>query len=54
MKRFNLVTLVMAICLFFTPAVMAADTIPVGVPIPMTGWAAGSGEDYFKGHQNGH
>jgi branched-chain amino acid transport system substrate-binding protein len=28
---------------------MAADTIPVGVPIPMTGWAAGSGSDYFKG-----
>lgn len=49
MKRFNLVTLVMAVCLFFTPVVMAADTIPVGVPIPMTGWAAGSGEDYFKG-----
>ena len=28
---------------------MSADTIPVGVPIPMTGWAAGSGADYFKG-----
>jgi branched-chain amino acid transport system substrate-binding protein len=39
----------MVVCLFFAPAAMAADTIPVGVPIPMTGWAAGSGSDYFKG-----
>ncbi|MDX2447213.1 MAG: ABC transporter substrate-binding protein [Desulfobacterales bacterium] len=49
MKRISLLTLVMAACLIITPAVMAADTIPVGVPIPMTGWAAGSGSDYFKG-----
>jgi len=28
---------------------MAADTIPIGIPIPMTGWAAGSGAEYFKG-----
>jgi len=48
-KRITLFTLVMAVCLFFAPAAMAADTIPVGVPIPMTGWAAGSGSDYFKG-----
>jgi ABC-type branched-subunit amino acid transport system substrate-binding protein len=49
MKRISLLTVVIAACLFITPAVMAADTIPVGVPIPMTGWAAGSGSDYFKG-----
>ena len=49
MKRISLFTLIMAVCLFFAPAAMAADTIPVGVPIPMTGWAAGSGADYFKG-----
>lgn len=49
MKRINLYALVMAISLIFTPATFAADTIPVGVPIPMTGWAAGSGSDYFKG-----
>ncbi len=49
MKRISLLTLVMAVSLFCAPAVMAADTIPVGVPIPMTGWAAGSGSDYFKG-----
>ena len=49
MKRISLFTLIMAVCLFFAPAAMAADTIPVGVPIPMTGWAAGSGSDYFKG-----
>ena len=35
--------------LLLAPAAMAAETIPVGVPIPMTGWAAGSGADYFKG-----
>jgi ABC-type branched-subunit amino acid transport system substrate-binding protein len=49
MKKFSLWTLMMAICLFIAPAVMAADTLPVGIPIPMTGWAAGSGDDYFKG-----
>ncbi len=49
MKKISLFTLLMAACLFLSPAVMAADTIPVGVPIPMTGWAAGSGSDYFKG-----
>ncbi len=49
MKRISLLTLLMAACLFIAPAVMAANTIPVGVPIPMTGWAAGSGSDYFKG-----
>ena len=49
MKKIRLLTWVMAVGLFVAPAVMAADAIPVGVPIPMTGWAAGSGADYFKG-----
>ena len=41
MKRISLLTLVVTVCLFCVPIAMAADTIPVGVPIPMTGWAAG-------------
>jgi len=49
MKKSTLIAMIMAICLFVAPGSMAADTIPVGIPIPMTGWAAGSGEDYFKG-----
>lgn len=49
MKKINLLAVLMVVCLFFAPGVMAADTIPVGVPVPMTGWAAGSGSDYFKG-----
>ena len=49
MKKIRLLAWTVAICLLFTPVAMAADTIPVGVPIPMTGWAAGSGADYFKG-----
>jgi len=49
MKKAGVTALVMAVFLMFTPAVVAADTMPVGVPIPMTGWAAGSGSDYFKG-----
>ena len=49
MKKLVLLSLVLAVFLAFAPAATAADTIPVGVPIPMTGWAAGSGADYFKG-----
>jgi ABC-type branched-subunit amino acid transport system substrate-binding protein len=49
MKRLSLVTMVVAVCLLFAPWAMAAETIPVGVPIPQTGAYAGSGEDYFKG-----
>ena len=49
MKRLGLVTMVMAACLIIAPWAVAADTIPVGVPIPQTGAYAGSGEDYFKG-----
>jgi branched-chain amino acid transport system substrate-binding protein len=46
--RFSSIWLFIGVFLF-SPTVMAADTLPVGVPIPMTGWAAGSGADYFKG-----
>lgn len=49
MKKISLVTWVLMFSLLFAPWAMAAGTIPVGVPIPETGWAAGSGEDYFKG-----
>lgn len=51
MRKRILVAWAMIACLIFAPAAMAAETIPVGVPIPMTGWAAGSGSDYFKGIQ---
>jgi len=49
MRKMTFWAVVMTICLLVAPAAMAADTMPVGVPIPMTGWAAGSGADYFKG-----
>jgi len=49
MKRFKLLALIMAICFFMPGGVVASDKIPIGVPIPMTGWAAGSGADYFNG-----
>lgn len=49
MKRVKLLSLILAICFFMVEGVIAADTIPIGVPIPMTGWAAGSGADYFNG-----
>ncbi|WP_022666934.1 ABC transporter substrate-binding protein [Desulfospira joergensenii] len=49
MKRFKLLPLILAICFIMVQGVIASDTIPIGVPIPMTGWAAGSGADYFNG-----
>ena len=49
MKRISQLAWVMMVCLLFVSGAPADDTIPVGVPIPMTGWAAGSGSDYFKG-----
>ncbi len=49
MKRSRLISFIAAMCLMLGSWAMAAETIPVGVPIPMTGWAAGSGADYFKG-----
>ncbi|MDA3791133.1 MAG: ABC transporter substrate-binding protein [Desulfobacula sp.] len=49
MKRFKLLSMIMVTFLFMIQGVMAGNTIPIGVPIPMTGWAAGSGSDYFNG-----
>ena len=49
MKKIKLFSVVAVICLLFGTWATAADTIPVGVPVPETGWAAGSGADYFKG-----
>ncbi len=49
MKRISLFALMMAACLFFGFGAMAAETIPVGVPLAMTGAYTGSGNDYFKG-----
>jgi ABC-type branched-subunit amino acid transport system substrate-binding protein len=40
---------VLTIGLLFSFPAMAADTIPVGVPLAMTGAYTGSGDDYFKG-----
>jgi ABC-type branched-subunit amino acid transport system substrate-binding protein len=47
MKRVTVLS--MAMLLLICPVAMAADTIPVGVPLAMTGAYTGSGDDYFKG-----
>jgi ABC-type branched-subunit amino acid transport system substrate-binding protein len=50
MKKLSvLIATLLAFCLISTNGVFATDEIPIGVPIPMTGWAAGSGADYFNG-----
>jgi branched-chain amino acid transport system substrate-binding protein len=49
MKRVTILSTVMAFLVLLGPAAMAADTIPVGVPLAMTGAYTGSGDDYFKG-----
>ena len=49
MKKITFLALIMAILMFSAPPSIAAETLPIGVPVPMTGWAAGSGADYFKG-----
>lgn len=49
MKKLSLLIMLMIGCLLAAPLALAAETIPVGVPIPQTGAYAGSGEDYFKG-----
>ena len=49
MKRVTILSLVMAFFVLLGPVAMAADTIPVGVPLAMTGAYTGSGDDYFKG-----
>ena len=49
MKRLTMLSAVTAILVLFGSVAMAADTIPVGVPLAMTGAYTGSGDDYFKG-----
>ena len=49
MKRIGLFGLMMMLCLSLVSGAIAADTIPVGVPLAMTGAYTGSGDDYFKG-----
>ncbi|MDJ0784189.1 MAG: ABC transporter substrate-binding protein [Desulfosarcinaceae bacterium] len=49
MKRDQWLAVIVTIGLMFGSAGMAADTIPVGVPLAMTGAYTGSGDDYFKG-----
>ena len=49
MRRIRFTVWVMATFLLFGSVLFAADTIPVGVPLAMTGAYTGSGEDYFKG-----
>jgi branched-chain amino acid transport system substrate-binding protein len=49
MKKFSLFAVTMLALLSFGAGAMAADTIPVGVPLAMTGAYTGSGQDYFKG-----
>lgn len=49
MKRRTMLATLLCVLLFCGPAAMAADTIPVGVPLAMTGAYTGSGDDYFKG-----
>lgn len=49
MKRNKFLLAALAFCLVGVQSTLGADTIPIGVPIPMTGWAAGSGADYFNG-----
>ena len=49
MRKSVLLSFGVACILFFASFAMAADTIPVGVPLAMTGAYTGSGDDYFKG-----
>ena len=49
MKRWTIFSTVMVFFILFGSVAMAADTIPVGVPLAMTGAYTGSGDDYFKG-----
>ena len=49
MKRVTVPLMAIAIMFLAGSVTMAADTIPVGVPLAMTGAYTGSGDDYFKG-----
>lgn len=49
MKKLSIFSLIMVFCLLMGSPALAADTIPIGVPLAMTGAYTGSGDDYFKG-----
>ncbi len=49
MKKLSLFAVTIVFFMAFGAGALAADTIPVGVPLAMTGAYTGSGEDYFKG-----
>ncbi len=49
MKKLSIFSLIVAFCCLFGSPALAADTIPIGVPLAMTGAYTGSGDDYFKG-----
>ncbi len=49
MRKFALLAVTILVLAAFGGTVSAADTIPVGVPLAMTGAYTGSGQDYFKG-----
>ncbi len=49
MRKFALLAVTILVLAAFGGTASAADTIPVGVPLAMTGAYTGSGQDYFKG-----
>ena len=49
MKRMTTLSTLMAFLVLLGSVAMATDTIPIGVPLAMTGAYTGSGDDYFKG-----
>ncbi len=49
MKRMVRLSTMIAFFILFGSLAMAADTLPIGVPLAMTGAYTGSGDDYFKG-----
>ncbi len=49
MRKFALLAVTILFLAAFGGTASAADTIPVGVPLAMTGAYTGSGQDYFKG-----
>lgn len=49
MRKLSLVVTILTLLGLLGSGATAGDTIPVGVPLAMTGAYTGSGEDYFKG-----
>jgi branched-chain amino acid transport system substrate-binding protein len=49
MKGISQFALVLAVSMFLGSGAVAGETIPIGVPLAMTGAYTGSGDDYFKG-----